>query len=84
MRTLQIGIGLLTIVLAGCQTSVAIAPPPYPQRDLTVVWPDRVYWWSPPDGTTRIARPPVARPPSERPPAPLPTPARTACARGAC
>jgi hypothetical protein len=83
MRTLQIGIGLLTIVLAGCQTSVAIAPPPYPQRDLTVVWPDRVYW-SPPDGTTRIARPPVARPPSERPPAPLPTPARTACARGAC
>ncbi len=74
MRSL-IGIALLTTALAGCQTPPpAAAPAPYPQRDLTVLWSERVYW-APPEGAMALGKP-AARsrpaPPAERRPAAVP------------
>ncbi len=56
MRTL--GRALLITVLAGCQTPAAVEPPPYPQRDLTVVWPERHYWYPPEGRLTPVRVPP--------------------------
>jgi len=47
----------LTGAVAGCQgVSPAIAPARYPQRDLTVLWPDRHYWRQP-NGVHGVERP---------------------------
>lgn len=66
----------LTGAVAGCQgVSPAIAPARYPQRDLTVLWPDRHYWRQP-NGVHGVERPaasgaapqPTAAPASAPPP----------------
>ena len=63
----------LTGAVAGCQgVSPALAPARYPQRDLTVLWPDRHYWRQP-NGVHGVERPAAsgaAPPPTVAPPPP--------------
>ena len=46
--------------LTGCESvSVELTPSLYPQRDLTIRWPERQYWQAP-AGFTGVQTPPAA------------------------
>ena len=85
------------VALAGCQGPAPLAAGArYPQRDLTVLWPERHYWPVPPSGflaTPTAADETAGRAPDAQPAAQLTPPVpwtrlgrvpHTACAARGC